>query len=220
MASRVAFLRVAADACTPRKHPTILTPLQVNSAHLVGEMRLWDGPYHTLLHQPATASLDLTPALTRLGLAAANPLLDSVVTVQGAAGGGGGGAAGAGGGRLSASFSPDGGRLPYQAATVEVGGVWSWGRAGGSASLLASSAAWEVLTVIHRRACVVIPTSHETQHTRTYGLRFVVYDHIHTHTTAHTYKHAHTHTHTQIYTHIHTYARARAASRSGAVWVL
>eukprot|EP00198_Chlamydomonas_reinhardtii_P000166 XP_001689501.1 hypothetical protein CHLREDRAFT_195861 [Chlamydomonas reinhardtii] len=97
--------------------------MQVNSAHLVGEMRLWDGPYHTLLHQPATASLDLTPALTRLGLAAANPLLDSVVTVQGAAGGGGGGAAGAGGGRLSASFSPDGGRLPYQAATVEMAPV-------------------------------------------------------------------------------------------------
>ncbi|KAG2447227.1 hypothetical protein HYH02_007967 [Chlamydomonas schloesseri] len=89
--------------------------MQVNSAHLVGEMRLWDGPDHTLLHQPATARLDLTPALTRLGLAAANPLLDAVVTVQGGAGGAGG--------RLSASFSPDGGRLPYQAATVEMAPV-------------------------------------------------------------------------------------------------
>ncbi|KAG2444488.1 hypothetical protein HXX76_001238 [Chlamydomonas incerta] len=92
--------------------------MQVNSAHLAGEMRLWDGPDHTLLHQPATARLDLTPALTRLGLAAANPLLDSVVTVQGGAGGGGGA-----GGRLSASFNPDGGRLPYQAATVEMAPV-------------------------------------------------------------------------------------------------
>ncbi|GLI61243.1 hypothetical protein VaNZ11_003544 [Volvox africanus] len=81
--------------------------LQVLSDHLRGEMRLWDAADHSLLHEPATASLDLTPALSRLALAACNPVLGNLVEVRG-------------GGRLRGTFNPDGGRLPYQAATVEV----------------------------------------------------------------------------------------------------
>ncbi|GIL73696.1 hypothetical protein Vretimale_5407 [Volvox reticuliferus] len=81
--------------------------LQVHSDHLSGEMRIWDAADHSLLHQPATASLDLTPALSRLALGATNPVLGNVVEVRG-------------GGRLRGTFNADGGRLPYQAATVEM----------------------------------------------------------------------------------------------------
>lgn len=45
--------------------PRCPTRMQVHSEHLTGEMRLWDARDHKLLHQPAAASLGLTPALSR-----------------------------------------------------------------------------------------------------------------------------------------------------------
>ncbi|KXZ42644.1 hypothetical protein GPECTOR_128g547 [Gonium pectorale] len=83
--------------------------VQIHSQHLAAEMRLWQhaGGGASLLHQPATARLELTPALSKLGFGSANPVLGDAVEARG-------------GQRLQLSFLPEGGRLPYTAATVEM----------------------------------------------------------------------------------------------------
>ncbi|GFR50831.1 hypothetical protein Agub_g13104 [Astrephomene gubernaculifera] len=111
-AAASAYSASAADLRPPpavMQRPAAYRPgmMQVHSEHFTGEVRLWQAEDHSLLHQPATAQLDLTPALSRLGLGSANPLLGDVAQVGG-------------GERLQVAFSPEGGRLPYQAATVEM----------------------------------------------------------------------------------------------------
>lgn len=79
-----------------------------------------------------------SPSLDRLGLATANPLLRDVVAVgggsappaggpaaggdssEGQAGSSSGSSGSSSGGRLRITFQPDGGRIPYQGATMEV----------------------------------------------------------------------------------------------------
>ncbi|KAK9838177.1 hypothetical protein WJX81_006881 [Elliptochloris bilobata] len=55
----------------------------LNSEHVRAEGSGWRSPAGLRLRQPATASLDYTPALARHGLARVNPLLTDIAAVEG-----------------------------------------------------------------------------------------------------------------------------------------
>ncbi|GAX79147.1 hypothetical protein CEUSTIGMA_g6587.t1 [Chlamydomonas eustigma] len=59
--------------------------LEAHSDHVTASMRFWShapGSGSVLLHGPATLHMEFTPALSRLGLTAINPLLNSAIAVR------------------------------------------------------------------------------------------------------------------------------------------
>ncbi|KAL3146757.1 hypothetical protein ABBQ38_014741 [Trebouxia sp. C0009 RCD-2024] len=83
------------------------TAVVFNSPHVTAQLRGWRTGSGLLLSEPATASVDYTPALAKYGLQRISPLLSNVVAVQE-------------GGKVQMSFSPEGMALPAEKTSVHI----------------------------------------------------------------------------------------------------